>query len=841
MPPTLALLFAPNDAKIRWREPYVSEGLNRKFAGVIPRGIYRGFGLVPNGAALTIDIVADASGANLAVYETGTAYQLSLRKNATFSISLAAFANTTVYLALYATYVTTTDTVAELRVYSVADYNAAVEKPELVVLGTVAVPIAGVIPASAISFSARTLPWKNTPVGALPWQQIVRNGGFEEGAGTVVPGTGFQPIPGFSGEVVGSATCQVLNTDPRTGALSLWMGTAALASFSRLGPGSFDSTQPLSAGGTPVLAGQLVDVSFWVKCLAVVPYSAGTSGLRLILRFYDNADALISTFTVATDPAVQVGTTAQYDQLTGIFAAPVDGYFTWYFAADIDLTTGVGVFKIDDVQISVEPPVVFSEVSGADLVTLPTVRGTQLDIVPANSVSRLAQNNAAARLDAVTSGSDTVLSLSTAGDKSTAEVPRWDTPYAFKKLNQDFAKTALGIAGTYDAADQDGTPHAYKLLHAYRADSVADVYVRVYSQPFNIGLVFTVNARWGGGTDQFWYADTIFDNALKFVMGLSGPLWQSRTPAIASWSDAAWTGTLAAGTGLSLLRFVSSLFTGVAPNGFGVSGTGVGFGTGVVGLGGPTAPGTGVTGTGGTAGGTGVLGTGTVGFAGVNGTGGPTNGIGVNGNGTGNAEGVYGNGAGTGSGVRGVGGGTITAVGVFGTGSVAGGVGVFGQGTTTASGVFGIGGPTAGADGVTGTGGVGGGSGVVGVGILTGEGVKGTGGVTDGHGGVFTGTGNGRGVSALASGTGAAVYAEHSGSGGGVVGVTTGSATAVAGQASAGTGYGGVFTGNATKAALRLTTQADLVLGDEGAMYISTGDDKLRFYAGGAWHIVTSV
>ena len=60
MPPTTALTFAANEAKIRWREPYVSEGLNRKFAGVIPRGIYRGFGIQPSGAALSIDILADA-------------------------------------------------------------------------------------------------------------------------------------------------------------------------------------------------------------------------------------------------------------------------------------------------------------------------------------------------------------------------------------------------------------------------------------------------------------------------------------------------------------------------------------------------------------------------------------------------------------------------------------------------------------------------------------------------------------------------------------------------------------------------------------------------------------
>lgn len=31
--------------QIQWREPYVSAGLNRKLAGILPAGVYRGFGV----------------------------------------------------------------------------------------------------------------------------------------------------------------------------------------------------------------------------------------------------------------------------------------------------------------------------------------------------------------------------------------------------------------------------------------------------------------------------------------------------------------------------------------------------------------------------------------------------------------------------------------------------------------------------------------------------------------------------------------------------------------------------------------------------------------------------
>ena len=868
MPPTTALTFAANEAKIRWREPYVSEGLNRKFAGVIPRGIYRGFGIQPSGAALSIDILADASGVNLAVYETVTAYQLTLRKNATFAVSLAAFANTTVYIVLYATYVPTALTVAELRVYSVADYNAAIEKPELVVLGTVDVPIAALIPASAISFSEKTLPWKNVPAGAQPWQQVVRNGGFEEGAGTVVPGPGFQPIPGFSGEVVGSATCQVLDTDPRTGALSLWMGTSALASFSRLGPGSFDSTQPLSAGGTPVLAGQLVDVSFWVKCLAVVAYSAGTSGLRLILRFYSNADALIDTFTVASDPLVQVGTTAQYDQLSGIFAAPVDGYFTWYFAADIDLTTGVGVFKIDDVQISVEPPAVFTEISGADPVTLPTVRGTQLDIVPANSVSRLAQNNAAARLEAVTSGSDTVLSLSTAGDKSVLEVPGWDTPYVFNKID-DFGSSAVGMATNKTTADQDTVPNDYKLLYAFNTTSSGNrTPVRVYSRVTNGELVITHNAYWTGTQ---WASDFIsFVGSMKFSFGAYGIRWEKKQPHGPTWTDNTWNTDapkVEAGPGGSLLRleFVTGLFDAVASsNLYGVAGLGDGTGHGVVGTGGTTS-GRGVSGTGGAPDGNGVVGQGQGTGRGVQGTGGATSGYGVYGvggatsgygvygvGGTPNGFGVFGEGVGTGDGVQGsaLGDGNGVVGLASGTGDgvrgVAYGTGIGGAftGSGVGSGVTGLGGATSG-PGVTGTGGAPDGVGVVGTGTGTGDGVQGVafgtgrglrglavgtgtgvvGSSGSGDGGEFTGGGNGRGVLAVASGTGSGVTASRSaGVGSCFLGLNDGS------------GYGAQLGGNATRAPLALGGLAAAPSStSNGDVYYDTGTAKLRVRAGGIW------
>lgn len=62
-------------ADIQWREQYVSHALNRKFAGVIPTGIYQGFTCQANDYGLT---VGDADGENTAVVEVN-GYSITIR------------------------------------------------------------------------------------------------------------------------------------------------------------------------------------------------------------------------------------------------------------------------------------------------------------------------------------------------------------------------------------------------------------------------------------------------------------------------------------------------------------------------------------------------------------------------------------------------------------------------------------------------------------------------------------------------------------------------------------------------------------------------------------------
>src|SRR4030067_453836 len=104
------LTFAPDEVTVRYKEPYITRGLNAKSVGNTAAGIYRGFRLALNGASLTVTIEADATTQDhVAVYETDTGFSLTLRKaGGDFSVNLSTFANappaTTVVLALYASY-----------------------------------------------------------------------------------------------------------------------------------------------------------------------------------------------------------------------------------------------------------------------------------------------------------------------------------------------------------------------------------------------------------------------------------------------------------------------------------------------------------------------------------------------------------------------------------------------------------------------------------------------------------------------------------------------------------------------------------------------------------------
>lgn len=534
-----ALALPPNDFKVRWREPYVSEALNRKFAGIIPRGIYSGFALAPHAAPLTTKLVANASGSHVAVYESQAAYSLTInRSGGDIVLDMAAFVGQTVYVVLYAVYSPVTSTIAEIRLYSEADYNAAPEKPELVVFGTVNVPGAGVIPATAISVSKQTLPWKQVIGGAVrPWLQIVKNGSFDEGNGAAIPGS--QTIPGFSGEVTGAATIAVTGANPRSGTSSLALFVPNAISSARIGPAQYNSLNPLDGGVVPVRAGQAIDVALWIAGLTVGPYTDGTNGLRLIGQFYNAADVLQLTAQVASVAAIHIGT-FPYSQLIGTFSAPVAGYFVWHLEAAVDIGAGPSTFYVDDLRLFLQPQASVVDDEGAAIgeISLPTLRGMGLDIVPAGALTRLAQTAVARVTSVVTPALDLILSLTKAGNKQTVNVPRWDTPYIHENTIAD--SSGYGISGTSIAADQELPATTFKLLHTYKSKHAGTpLYSRMYSGTQNDGSYFlTTNARWDSGAN-LWFSDNAVIPASRISADQFGFRVRAHAAAV-SWGEGGW-------------------------------------------------------------------------------------------------------------------------------------------------------------------------------------------------------------------------------------------------------------------------------------------------------------
>jgi hypothetical protein len=258
-----------------------------------------------------------------------------------------------------------------------------------------------------------------------------------------------------------------------------------------------------------------------------------------------------------------------------------------------------------------------------------------------------------------------------------------------------------------------------------------------------------------------------------------------------------------------------------------IGGTGSTGGRGVYGEGAGASPG--VYGKGGAANGAGVQGLGQGAGDGVRGTGGPTNGIGLWGLGIGTGQGLYAIGGNNAAGGHGI----------YATGGFLGGYGIDAQGTGNFPGVIGRGGSggqdgvqgiaTGGKSGCYGYGGPAGGWGIYGDGTLNRAGVKGV--------GDQTGSGvSGSGV----EGTGGTP------DGKGVLGTGTGTGAGVHGDTSASTGYGVIAEAQVgaptpTRSALRLVNQngdpSTAVRGDissnGGGGLGSTS--KLRHYNGQKW------
>jgi hypothetical protein len=347
---TLSTVVDLDLVKMKWRETYVSEGLNRKVVPSQPAGIYQGLKIIQNIASpRRVEISPDAeTNYHIAVYQTSDGYSLTYWDMAGTSIILdlsdASLDNEETIIAMEMDYQIGVDTTADWKAFPVADYNAlpAGRKGELVVLGTVNVPAPATnITTGMITMERRTMSWRNVSKGVLPWSPIVRNGDFEQSSpNDVDPKIWWWDVTNTPGTGTGTVITQ--ETDPYRNLMSLEFASLTTGNVTLL------LRQNIRV---PVTPGQLIEVSYQRKVITVLP---GPNVPEIKLLFLESAGTFQAQTTIPVDVS---GVDASYEKVNVVFEVPSGAStladVTLGGLIDFDAAPLVGLY-IDDLQVFLE-------------------------------------------------------------------------------------------------------------------------------------------------------------------------------------------------------------------------------------------------------------------------------------------------------------------------------------------------------------------------------------------------------------------------------------------------------------------------------------------------------
>lgn len=332
--------------KVRYRETYVSEGLNKKLNGIIPLGVVRGGNLVPSVVSLNVTIQVDQStGDSVYSYIDNNGFQLTHRQTSDITLDLTPFAVSTVYIALYIDYTVSGDTVAQWRAYTAAELAA--ETQAILVLGEVIVPGVGTVATASLN---RQTAWETESQGMTEWYQMVNNGGFEDCK--AIPGTAGssdQPWPGWdtdTGTGLGASnlSAEVSTANPRSGRRHFrFILTGLPSAIGFLAYSGFE----------PVREGQRLRFSCWVTGTAAPgPAPGGHCGIQILIM--DSSFNVVSVTYAEDLVAPTVGT---YTEISEVFDVPSGlgaAFMTFALIYDDDNNSSTGFVDFDDVNVWLE-------------------------------------------------------------------------------------------------------------------------------------------------------------------------------------------------------------------------------------------------------------------------------------------------------------------------------------------------------------------------------------------------------------------------------------------------------------------------------------------------------
>lgn len=366
--PTTITTPSNNLVKMRYKEPYVSEGLNRKLIAAVPRGIIRGGRLITAGAGLGVRIDADQDNGDSVYTYVDSVNELSLtfRQAGNITLDLTPFASSTVFIALHVDYSISNATVVTWRAYTEAELFGNTPEPEagdVIIVGRVDVPASGPIPASDVYVDRARFAFDEEDRGRVAWRPILANGSFDMQSSAVSPSTATGDVP-FAGWELTSANAGGDTIQPSTDA---HQGDVA-AEFDFTSSGNPDLE--LTADGLFRLQGtanadsltearrQFARAEFWVKFAAfdITPGSALFVGMEI--DFLDSDLSVLSTFAFSYDlsGASFPLTTANYEKVISTVEAPLGAFYARVRLAVTDTggTGAAGSVLFDSAQVHLE-------------------------------------------------------------------------------------------------------------------------------------------------------------------------------------------------------------------------------------------------------------------------------------------------------------------------------------------------------------------------------------------------------------------------------------------------------------------------------------------------------
>jgi hypothetical protein len=521
--------FASSEFTMRYKQPYTTEGLNKKFAGIQPRGIYRGYrlGVDAGSGDRTVEIVASTSYTDhLAVYETATGFSLTLRKTGgNFLVALTAYASQTVYITIWASYAVGATTAAFIRVYTEAEFLAAGEKDELVVLGKVDVPSAGnPVTSAMLSEKGRDMAWQNRTTEDIGWPQLYRNPHFAwgEAAATHEYSAAYWRI---ISDAPTTNPISVDTTDPYKGANHILMDYGA-------GSASWSVAQVLNI---PVEEGQRIRVRLYKKSV-----QAATAGTAQFQPGYKNGtgSGLVGTAVavdissvdsayVAAEAVIEVPSGSGITTLTSLGfsvtsatfgsagdAIRVGEFQLWLEQSDVEDDEPARAWKGDDIRSALGLFEVLDDF--ADLASTPTLRPGGVPGTTAVRVERQDQKD----------------------DASTTPTPL-SLPGQILELGKNLLNSGAQVRTPRIVMPVDSSVgDAYTLLYETEDDGAIVGGQRIYlSSATSPGMVFVTNCYWNG---TVWTQEDATKASYKLTQGPGGLLHQSQASGVGPWADSAW-------------------------------------------------------------------------------------------------------------------------------------------------------------------------------------------------------------------------------------------------------------------------------------------------------------